>query len=192
MQREKKVVLSHEVMDVVKKLIALVFVALLAGLAGGYIFKSEISLLKPSETWHFVMSFTTNETQRTSPSFYLSGTKWRIKWNLIAIEEPAPEEFPYYYALNKTLWRITFGGWNGFLVYDESRYVISTLDIALYQFDTLYRRNATIAGGGEINWYYENDPNIKGICYLVYGEGKLYIEVRGLDTPIALTIESYY
>ena len=127
-----------------KKLVALVCIALLAGLGGGYglgftiyqpqisALQSDVSMLKASEnkTWHFVMNFTTNETNKISPQFYIQGEKWRIKWNLITVERVV--ELKLNGLENITSLQIE---WDvrrtGFIVFDDSENVVSFIDIDL-------------------------------------------------------------
>ena len=156
--------------------------------------QSEISILKTSEnkTWHFVMNFTANET-KTSPKFYIQGQQWRIRWKLLGIEKP------YYMDGEMTLVYIEWvraevmgrNEWTGFIVCDDSRFVVSVLDIPLNQisFANLYTRGSI----GEVKFVAcDGDPDVKGIHYIFQGEGEFYIEIKDILTPVALTVESYH
>ena len=39
---------------------------------------------------------------------------------------------------------------------------------------------------------FDSDPDIKGIHYIFNGEREFYIEIKGMLTPVTLTVESYH
>jgi len=138
----------------------------------------------PNRTWHFVEDFTTNETIKISPELYIQGQKWRIKWDIVGVE--------YYNSYeNRTEWWVEYKGWTGFIVYDNAGYVVSVLDIALAQMH-FANRISTISSGDTKYIVCSGDPDVHGIHYIFHGEGDFYIEVMGVVTPVALTIESYH
>jgi len=155
-----------------KKLIALVFVALLAGLGGGYglgyvIYQPQIQNLQDevntlssevanlnstleemeNKTWHLVTNFTLSPVEPNSSLFFIQGEKWRIWW------EPQQGE-----------------GWYGFIIWDENGYAIEWVQVI-----------------GILSEHHD----AKGIHYVPHGEGSYYIE-RLSGPNVNFTIESYH
>jgi hypothetical protein len=94
-----------------RKLIALIFVAFLIGLGGGYfISKSQpqIENMFGIKTWHTVTTFNLTMSNNSSPTFFISGEKWRITWEAIV---PSASE--------KTGSNVDFGQIS-ILIYNES------------------------------------------------------------------------
>jgi len=110
-----------------RKLIVLVFVALLIGLGGGYglgvavyqpqisTIQSEISdiqsMLFQNKTWHTVASFNLSADHEWASSvFTIYGELWRINWT-------------------KAGNFISVTGWAGFLICKPGQYVIEAVDL---------------------------------------------------------------
>jgi hypothetical protein len=94
-----------------RKLIALISVAFLIGLGGGYFISKnqpQIENLFGIKTWHTVTTFNLTMSNNTSPTFFISGEKWRITWEAIV---PS--------ALGKTGSNVDFGQIS-ILIYNES------------------------------------------------------------------------
>ena len=176
-----------------KKLVAFVLIALLAGLGVGiglgFVLLQQVS---ENKTWHFVVDFTLNENNTISHKFSIQGEKWRINWSIVWVEEPYPQIIGREDRWDKTFPYAECKGWTGIIVYDENNNLISRSDIALSAtLRSLPNPLCTIGNTGD-NWqiWFENPPEVKGIHYENQG-GRFQIELEGVVTPIALTIESY-
>jgi len=100
-------------------------------------------------------------------------------------------------AVEKEFWGETFfviewgrGDWTGLIVYDDNQSVRSVEDIPI----RVIGRDL----GYTLNWAGEtegigflNEPSFNGIHHL-FGEGEFNVAVKGVLTPVVLTIESYH
>jgi hypothetical protein len=151
-----------------------------------YDLQSRVTSLEESinaKAWHFVMNFTANENGNISPKFHIEGEKWRIKWNFLTVE--------------REFWGITYfviewgrGDWTGLIVYDDNQSVHLAEDIPIRvigrDLDSMLHWMGETEGIGFLD-----EPSFKGIHYL-FGEGEFNVAVKGVLTPVVLTIESYH
>lgn len=110
-----------------KEIVALVFIALLLGLGGGYglgivIYEPQISTLQSdisgiqsilflNKTWHHVASFNlSTDGEWGSSVFSIQGELWRINWT-------------------KAGTFISVTGWAGFMICKPGPYVIDAIDL---------------------------------------------------------------
>ena len=161
---------KKEVMDVEKEIVALVFVALLVGLGGGYglgiaIYQPQIStmqsdisgiqsILFQNKTWHHVASFNlSTDGEWASSVFSIQGELWRINWT-------------------KAGTFISVSGWAGFLICKPGQYAIEAVDLGP-------------ALSGPFVWS-------GGTHYMYSVPRNYFIIIRGIGADgISFTIESY-
>ena len=158
-------------MIIERKLIALILVAFLIGLGGGYFIsksQSQIENLFGIKTWHIMTTFNLTMNNNVSSTFFIPGEEWRITWEAIV---PSASE--------KTGSNVEFGQIS-ILVYNESA------------------PNKEFAMRSSI-WYdlSGHDVHTMGVHYFYEGRGYYFIELRSIVLlPLALTvdfiIESYY
>ena len=161
---------KKEVMDLEKEIVALVFIALLVGLGGGYglgiaIYEPQISAIQSdisgiqsflfqNKTWHKVASFNLSaDGEWASSIFSIQGELWRINWSEAGRH-------------------MSVSGWAGFLICKPSQYVIEAVDLGP-------------ALSGPFVW--------SGGTHYMYGvPGNYFIILRGIGADgISFTVESY-
>lgn len=155
-----------------KKMIASILVAFLVGLGGGYCvskYQSQIEwIFVHVKTWHIVTTFNLTMNNDASPTFFVSGEKWRITWETIV---PSASEM--------TGSNVDFGEIS-ILIYNESS---PNREFAVRSFIWL-----------DLSMH---DVHTMGVHYVYEGRGYYFIELRSIVLlPLALTvdfiIESYY
>jgi len=161
---------KKEVTSMERGLIALVFIALLVGLGGGYglgiaIYQPQISamqsdisdiqsILFQNKTWHMIASFNlSTDDEWASSIFFIHAELWRINWsrggNFISVT-----------------------GWAGFLVCKPGQYVIEAIDLGP-------------ALSGPFIWS-------GGTHYMFSEPGDYFIILLGIGADgISFTVESY-
>jgi len=161
---------NEEVISLERKLVALVFSALLIGLGGGYglgiaiyqpqisTMQSEISdiqsMLFQNKTWHMIASFNLSvDREWVSSVFSIQGDFWRINWTEIGRHG-------------------SVSGWAGFLICKLGQYVIEAVDLGP-------------ALSGPFMW--------SGGTHYMHGvPGDYFIILRGIGADgISFTVETY-
>ena len=157
-------------MSMERKLVALVFIALLIGLGGGYglgiaVYQSQFSAMQSdisdiqsiffqNKAWHSVASFNLSaDDEWASSVFYVYAEPWRINWTKAG-----------------TFMSVT--GWAGFLICQPGQYVIEAVDLGP-------------ALSGPFMWS-------GGTHYMHDVPGNYFIILRGIGADgISFTVESY-
>jgi len=161
---------KEEVVSMERKLIVLVFIALLIGLGGGYglgvaIYQPQIStiqsnisdiqsILFQNKTWHIVASFNLSvDGEWVSSVFSIQGELWRINWTEAGRHG-------------------SVSGWAGFLICKPGQYVIEAVDLRP-------------ALSGPLVW--------SGGTHYMHGvPGDYFIILQGIGADgISFTVESY-
>ena len=158
-------------MSIERKLIALILVAFLIGLGGGYFIsksQSQIENLFGIKTWHIMTTFNLTMNNNVSSTFFIPGEEWRITWEAIV---PSASE--------KTGSNVEFGQIS-ILVYNKS--------VPNKEFAMMSSIWCDLSG---------HDVHTMGVHYFYEGRGYYFIELRSIVLlPLALTvdfiIESYY
>jgi hypothetical protein len=155
-----------------KKLVVLALVVtFLLGLGGGYYIsknQSYIENLFGIKTWHTVTTFNLTMSNNTSPTFFISGEKWRITWEAIV---PSASE--------KTGSNVDFGQIS-ILIYNGS---FPDREFAM-------RSSIWCDLSG-------HDVHTMGVHYIYEGKDYYFVKLRSIVLlPLALTvtfiIESYH
>lgn len=171
MNQEVKEEYWKRIINTKRKLIVLVSITLLVGSSLGYYISKnqpQIERMLGIKAWHIVSIFNLTITDNVSPTFFISGEKWRITWEAIV---PSASE--------KTGRNVEFGQIS-ILVYNES---VPNQECAM-------RSSIWCDLSG-------HDVHTMGVHYFYEGKGYYFIKLRGIVLlPLALTvtfiIELYY